>query len=231
MKGVMKMAIQPISRMNYVSHVSFGDKHKKGRKPDSGQHMTTAAKAVPLVVLMAISPLTQCATAENYNKQIASSPTTEVVVQNPQEPELPNFWVRGMFDFFRVWGVSGDKNPNDAEWYLFRYKNQLKDHKVAVLEGQFIAVSETPREEDGRYLMLYKSVDENGNWNEDYKMAYVPSYVRSPLFGATSDRPYNHKAAIRLPMERLIEGFGEDAVKNAPNIEDATTRIVETDKN
>ena len=227
----MKMVIQPISRTDYVSHVSFGEKHKKGRKPDGGQHMTSAAKAIPVVVLMAMSPLNQSAAADNYNRQIASYPTTEVVVQNPQEPELPDLWVRGMFDFFRVWGVSGDKNPNDAEWYLFRYKNQLKDHKVAVLEGQFIAVSETPREEDGRYLMLYKSVDENGNWNEDYKMAYVPSYIRRPMYQVSGENKYNHKACIRLPMERLIEGFGEDAVKNAPNIEDATTRIVETDKN
>ena len=228
----MKMAIQPISRTDYVSHVSFEGGHKKGnKKTDGGQHMTPAAKAIPIVVLMSMSPLTQCATAENYNKQVAFYPTTEVVVQNPQEPELPNFYVRVRGEFFRVWGVSGDKNPNDAEWYLFRYKNQLKDHRVALLEGQFIAISETPREEDGRYLMLYKSKDENGNWNEDYKMAYVPSYVRSPLFGATSDRPYNHNAAIRLPMDRLMEGFGEDAVKNAPNIEDATSRIVETDKN
>ena len=227
----MKMAIQPISRTDYVSHVSFEGGHKKGNKPDRGQHMTQAAKAIPIVVLMSMSPLTQCATAENYNKQVAFYPTTEVVVQNPQEPELPNLYVRVRGEFFRVWGVSGDKNPNDAEWYLFRYKNQLKDHRVALLEGQFIAISETPREEDGRYLMLYKSKDENGNWNEDYKMAYVPSYIRRPMYQVSGENKYNHKACIRLPMDRLIEGFGEDAVKNAPNIEDATTRIVETDKN
>lgn len=227
----MKMAIQPISRTDYVSHVSFGEKHKKGRKPDGGQHMTPAAKAIPIVVLMSVSPLTQCVIAENYNKQVASYPTTEVLAQPPQEPELPDLWVRGMFDFFRVWGVSGDKNPNDAEWYLFRYKNQLKDHRVALLEGQFIAISETPREEDGRYLMLYKSKDENGNWNEDYKMAYVPSYIRRPMYQVSGENKYNNNACISLSMDRLMEGFGEDAVKNAPNIEDATTRIVETDKN
>ena len=227
----MKMAIQPISRTDYVSHVSFGEKHKKGRKPDSGQHMTPAAKAIPVVVLMAMSPLNQSAAAADYNKQMVSYPTTEVVVQNPQEPELPDFWVRGKRDFFRVWGGSGDKNPNDAEWCLFRYKNRLRDNNLALLEGQFIAVSETPREEDGRYLMLYRHVDENGDLNKDYRLAYVPSYFSPSLFGVSADKPYNNNAAIRLPMDRLMEGFGEDAVKNAPNIEDATTRIVETDKN
>lgn len=228
----MKMAIQPISRKDYVSHLSFEGGHKKGNKrPDGGQHMTPAAKAVPIVVLMAMSPLNQSSAADNYNRQIASYPTTEVVVQNPQEPELPNLYVRMRGEFFRVWGSSGDKNPNDAEGYLFRYKNQLIDHKVALLEGQFIAISETPREEDGRYLMLYRSVDENGNWNEDYKMAYVPIYIRRPLYRVSGENKYNNNACIRLSMDRLMEGFGEDAVKNAPNIEDATTRIVETDKN
>jgi hypothetical protein len=90
--------------MDYVSHVSFGDKHKKGCKPDGGQHMTSAAKAVPIAVLIAMSPLNQSAAADNCNRQNASYPTTEVVVQNPQEPELPNLYVRVRGEFFRVWG-------------------------------------------------------------------------------------------------------------------------------
>ena len=103
------MAIQPISRTDYVSHVSFGEKHKKGCKPDGGQHMTPAAKAIPVVVLMAMSPLNQSAAAADYNKQMASYPTTEVVVQSPQEPQkkgLPQGAVKTLNgEYFRVWGV------------------------------------------------------------------------------------------------------------------------------
>lgn len=101
------MAIQPISRTDYVSHVSFEGGHKKGNKPDGGQHMTPAAKAVPIVVLMAMSPLNQSAAADNYNKQVASYPTTEVVVQNPQKPKLPIWTVGAPFEYFRVGGGSG----------------------------------------------------------------------------------------------------------------------------
>ena len=228
----MKMAIQPISRTDYVSHVSFGDKHKKGCKPDGGQHMTPAVKAIPVVVLMAMSTLTQGATAENYNKQTASSPTTEVVVQNPQEQPkargiLRQYATSGHSSFL-LWGVSRDDNPNDAETFLFKYRNKIEDNKVALLGGQFLAISDTPREEDGRYLMMYSPIDESGHVNGNYEIAYVPkSFANIMEFaaGGGADRA-NNKACGVAPFQDFVESFGEDAVKNAPNIEDATNKIL-----
>ncbi len=223
------MAIQPISRTDYVSHVSFEGGHKKGNKrPDGGQHMTSAAKAIPVVVLMAMSPLTQCATAGNYNRQIASSPTTEVVVQNPQEPEkpkLPDTIARsGNKEFLRVWGVSDDDNPNDAEAFLFNYVKALDSHKVAVLAGQFLAMSDTPRE-DGRYLMMYSPLDESGHVNGEYEIAYLPEkFIVPPNYAANS--PANNKASVIAPWGAFVKKFGEEAVKNAPNIEDATNFVL-----
>lgn len=224
----MKMAIQPISRTDYVSHVSFEGGHKNGNKrPDGGQHMTTAAKAIPVVVLMAMSPLTQCATAENYNKQIASSPTTEVVVQNPQEPQkpkLPEWGVGTGGETFRVWGGSRDDNPNDAETFLFKYRKELGNNKVAVLAGQFLAVSDTPTA-DGRHLMMYSPVDESEHVNGKYEIVYVKPGYDVPLT-IVSNSPANNKACGIRPMTSFVRKFGEEAVKNAPNIEDATNFVL-----
>ena len=227
----MKMAIQPISRMDYVSHVSFGEKHKKGRKPDRGQHMTTAAKAIPVVVLMAMSPLTQCATAENYNRQVASYPTTEVVTQTPQEPKkkgLPHAAIVTLNrEYFGVWGVAApdDANPDDAETFMFKYRKELGNNKVAVLAGQFLSVSETPRE-DGKYLMMYNPSDESGHVTASRQIMYVPQDFGA-LCRSMSKSPANHKASVIAPWGAFIKKYGEDAVKNAPNIEDCTNRILD----
>ena len=228
MKGVMKMAIQPISRTDYVSHVSFEGGHKKGNKrPDGGQHMTSAAKAVPIAVLIAMSPLNQSAAADKYNRQIASSPTTEVVVQNPQEPKsdkLPLFVAKTMSESFMVRGVSRDDNPNNAETFLFTYKKELGNNKVAVLTGQFLAISDTPRQ-DGRYLMMYSPIDESGHVNGEYEIAYLPErFIVPPNYAAKS--PANNKASVIAPWGAFVKKFGEEAVNNAPNIEDATNFVL-----
>lgn len=225
----MKMAIQPISRTDYVSHVSFEGGHKKGnKKPDGGQHMTPAAKAIPVVVLMAMSPLNQSTAADNYNRQIASSPTTEVVVQNPQEPQKPKLPSLSVITItgekFMVWGVSRDDNPDDAETMLFRYTKELGNNKVAVLAGQFLAISDTPTE-DGRYLMMYSPLDKSGHVNGNYEIVYLPDkFIVPPDYAAKS--PANNKACGVASWGAFERTFGEEAVKNAPNIEDATNFVL-----
>ena len=224
----MKMAIQPISRTDYVSHVSFEGGHKKGNKrPDGGQHMPPAVKAIPVVVLMAMSPLNQSAAAADYNKQMVSYPTTEVVVQNPQKPQkkgLPHGGVETLNgEYFGVWGVSRDDDPEDAETYLFKYHKDLGGNKVAVLMGQYLAISETPRE-DGRYLMMYSPVDESEHVNGEYKITYVYQDFGA-LARSLTKSPANNKACGVASWGAFERTFGEDAVKSAPNIEDATNFV------
>ena len=225
----MKMAIQPISRTDYVSHVNFEGKPGKGQRPDGGQHMTPAAKAIPVVVLMAMSPLNQSAAAADYNKQMVSYPTTEVVVQNPQEPEKPKLpnKIAGARnkEFLRVWGGSDDDNPNDAEAFLFNYVKSLGGNKVAVLAGQFLAISETPRE-DGRYLMMYSPLDESGHVNGEYEIAYLPEKFIVPANYAANSPANNKEVCGIRPMTSFVRKFGEEAIKNAPNIEDATNFVL-----
>lgn len=223
----MKMANQPISRADYVSHLSFEGKPKKGKKPNKGGHVTPAAKAIPIVVLMSMSPLTQCATAENYNsynRQVASYPTTELVVNAPQEPKkqkLPDMQIVTINgESFRVWGVSRDDNPDDAETMLFKYEKDLGNNKVAVLAGQFLAISDTPRE-DGRYLMMYSHTDESGHLSGQYEIAYLPEKFIAPPNSAAKSPANNHACGI-ASWGAFEKKFGAEAVKNAPNLEDCT---------
>ena len=225
----MKMAIQPISRTDYVSHVSFGDKHKKGKNKDGGGHMTPAAKAIPIVVLMSMSPLTQCATAENYNRHVASYPTTEVVTQTPQEPKkkgLPHAAIETLNgEYFGVWGVSDDDNPDDAEAFLFKYRRELGNNKVAVLTGQFLAVSKEPRE-DGKYLMMYSPLDESGFVNGKLEIMYVPQDFGALGRSMVASSANTKRKCRSASWESFLNKFGENAVNNAPNIEDATNLIL-----
>lgn len=190
--------------------------------------LSGVTKAVPMVVLLAMSPFNPSAAADDYNKQMAFYPTTEVVIQNPQEPKkkrLPHGGVETLNgEYFGIWSVSGDDNPEDAETYLFKYHKDLGNNKVAVLMGQYLAISETPRE-DGRYLMMYSPIDESGHVNGKYEITYV-----CKAFGALARRmsksPANNNACGIAPFQDFVESFGEDAVKNAPNIEDATNFVL-----
>lgn len=232
MKGVMKMVIQPISRTDYVSHVSFEGKRKKDQNQDSGKsgHQTSAMKAVPVAVFLAMSPLNPSTAAAEYNKQMVSYPTTEVVVQNPQEPEKQKkihttHAVKDGKSIF-LWGISTDENPKDAEAFLFRYVEELDNNKVAKLSGKFLAVSKELRE-DGRRLMMYRPQDASGNLSKEYELAYVPSELSLAIcLTATAPEAVNNNACGMRPMTSFVRKFGEEAVANAPNLEDCTNIIL-----
>ena len=79
------MAIQAISRVTNrgYSNISFG---KRGEKPAKNHNVTSPMKAVPLAVLIAMSPLTTT-NAENIMRAESNANTIELA-QNPQSRVL-----------------------------------------------------------------------------------------------------------------------------------------------
>lgn len=222
------MAIKPIASVDYVSKntVNFEGKARKGKNTGSQGYQTSAMKAVPVAVLLAMSPMNQSSAAGEYNRMTVSPRTELVAPQEPQNSKLPNLRARRSDgQYFRVWGVSRDDNPKDAETFFFKYKRPLEGDKVAVLAGQFLDISDEPVK-DGKYLMLYSPLDDSGYVIGNYEIAYViPYYVE--LLKHVANAKCNNDACGIATTEEFIEWFGEEAVKNAPNIEDCTNFILD----
>ena len=224
------MAIKPIASVDYVSKNTVNFEGKAKKKSGGQGYQTSAMKAVPVAVLLAMSPMNQSSAAGEYNRMTVSPRTELVAPQKPKQSELPNLTVRSIAgDSFRVWGVSDDDNPNDAETFLFKYRKELGNNKVAVCTGQFLAIADT-LSENGRYLMLYSPLNDSGYVNGNYEIAYLPEKFLIPPNSCAKSRK-NNDACVIATIEEFIESFGEEAVKNAPNIEDCINFILDKKKN
>ena len=73
--------------------------------------------------------------------------------------------------------------------------------------------------------MMYSPVDESGHVNGEYEIAYLPGKFIPPPYSAANS-PANNKACGVASWGAFERTFGEEAVKNAPNIEDATNKIL-----
>ena len=204
------------------------NKDKQTKELKTAYNFKLTLKTIPLVVLLAMSPLSRSTAADNYNNMTVSPRTELVAPQEPEKPKLPVKAVVENLDIFIVWGVSDDDNPNDAEAFLFKYTRRIGVSKVTVLRGQFLAISDTPRE-DGRYLMMYSPEDENGHISGEYKLAYLPeNFIVPPTYAAK--HPANNHACGIAPFQDFVESFGEDVVNNAPNLENLATEVYVYDK-
>lgn len=222
------MAIKPITSVDYVSKntVNFEGKARKGKNTGSQGYQTSAMKAVPVAVLLAMSPMNQSSAAGEYNRMTVS-PRTELVAPQSSRSKIGRLTAVDGDKELILWGVSDDDNPKDAETYLFRFRKKLGDNKIAVLAGQFLAVSNTTAKDD-KYLMLYSPIDESGYVNGNYEIAYVPKKLATILylFGDLPETINNNACGI-AKIEEFIETFGEEAVKNAPYIEDCTNFVLD----
>lgn len=219
------MAIKPIASVDYVSKNTVNFEGKAKKKSGGQGYQTSAMKAVPVAVLLAMSPMNQSSAAGEYNRMTVS-PSTELVA--PQEPKKVLSTWSGVEDgdvSFSVGGFSYDDNPKDAEYFMFRYRKDLKNGKVAVAGGQLLAVTDTPRE-DGRYLILYSPLDSTGYANGNYEIAYIPREFFAPVHHAIKS-PANNNAGVIAPIKDYIDSFGAEAVNNAPNIEDCINFILD----
>ena len=220
------MAITPISNVlgvnrNYSVNFGTGKYSQDDREefmPRSGSSSNLVK--VPVIVLLAMSPLNS-SSVDLYN-QDANINAIEIV-QTPQQSRKPSIkntqeLTLGNQHIIIVTG-NRDSNVNNFERVSFSYDYTNEQH-ISKLRGVFFAIADKP-ESDGKYLIAYKELHKDGKLSNN-KICYFPKNFGSYV-DLLSTSYTNNKAILSLPKSEFIEYFGNEAVKNAPMLKDATT--------
>ena len=217
------MTITPVSNLSLKSNgsINFTRRHSDF-EPDSVSYQpersSGMAKKVPVIVLMAMSPL-NLSSVEPYNPNYVPN-NIEMVQQGGNKNFIIERELHSGNESIRYMAVSTDDNEKDFEVFGFNYDNKV-GNKKGILAGRVVAVCETPRA-DGRYLMAYRQIS-NGQAEKDFKICYIPD-VFGAYLNSYAQGWANNNAIGRLPRSEFDEYFGKANVKNAPLIKDRVTR-------
>ncbi len=216
------MTITPVSNLSLKSNgsINFTRRHSDF-EPDSVSYQpersSGIAKKVPVIVLMAMSPLNS-SSVEPYNPNYVPN-NIEMVQQRDDNIVLKRELHSGN-ESIRYLAFSDDNNEKDFENFCFNYDNKV-GNKKGILVGKVIAICDTPRT-DGRYLMAYRQIS-NGQAEKDFKICYIPDVFGAQLKFYANFRTNNGAIGL-LPQSEFDEYFGKSNVKNAPLIKDRVTR-------
>ncbi len=213
------MAIAPVSMVSVCKNNPIGFEGRRNRNNDDyipQSREVTGLRKVPVIVLMAMSPLNS-ASVEPYNPNYIPN-QIEAVQQNESKMILKRELHSGN-ESIRYMALSDDGNDKNFEIFGFNYDNKV-GNKRWFLVGQVIGVCDTPRE-DGRYLMAYRLIN-NGKTDDEFSLCYVPdvfgAYLNSYAKGWA-----NNNALMSVPRSEFEEYFGKNNVKNAPLIKEQVT--------
>lgn len=220
---LLMMTIAPVSNLSLKTTgiINFTRRHRDF-EPDSVSYQPkeslSMAKKVSVIVLLAISPLNS-SSVEPYNPYYVLN-NIEMVQQSESKRVLQRELHDGN-ESIRYVAFSNDNNEKDFEYFGFNYDNKV-GNKKGILAGRVVAVCETPRA-DGKYLMAYKQINNEGVAEKDFKICYIPdvfgAYLNSYAKGWA-----NNGALGSVPKSEFEEYFGKANVKNAPLIKDRVTR-------
>ncbi len=218
-----RMTITPITGAEYVSRnvVNFnGRKKGNNSKVTAPQHSSSAIKAIPVAVLIAMSPLNTTSVASDYSP-MSISPRVEMVPQDPQfEPSIVFRSVAEKDgEYFRIIGITTDNNRATIETLGFNYEKDYGD-SLGRLNGKVVAICDEPVKEE-KSLIAYRSIVDGQQ--SGIKLCYLPNELRSSLYSISKSSVMNRNAVGVLPQSEFTEFFGDDVVKNAPNISDCVT--------
>ena len=217
------MTITPITSAEYVSRsVSFeGKKKNKAQNATPPQHSSSAIKAIPVAVLIAMSPLNTTSVASGYSP-MSIGQRTELVAQDSQQPlklvRDPKYGTEK--ETIQILGYSNDGMPLTIEKCFFKYRVDLGEG-IGYLNGKLIAFSNETDDQDRR-LIAYQPADNEGKLG-DIQLCYLTpliGYVVAPEF---NNPKTNNGAVGYLPLSEFSEFFGEEGVKNAPHISSCIT--------
>lgn len=168
-------------------------------------------KQIPVIVLMAMSPLN--GQAAEPNSPIIDAPRVEVVdsmqQDNPKRITGRIIHVDGERYYIDSYNKSGKSDSFD--YVKFRY---LDASSATSMEGFLGAVAETPNS-NGEYMVSYIAKC-NGKYLKE-NVCLVPKEVGEYLLFLTKS-VRNNNAIIIAPNDIYIKAYGENSVKNAPTI-------------
>ncbi len=233
------MAIQPISSRLVNSQRSLpsfkAKQHRDNAEPDYMPRSQSGLKKVPVIVLMAMSPLVAAPgnSIANSGGNIPYVDKVEQLDQTPRTKSLPTEVIREGFHVFDVFKITTDDDDSNAELLLIRYHAISEGGYEKIMDAQIKAFCIEP-EQDGSHIVALREFRNKGNELGKYRLVRVPpkfgQYLNKFIFSDQNTRLSKNDWAV-LPGERqsFIDDFGANAVKNAPLINQATKRILYED--
>jgi len=215
------MAIKAITGTVPVSsYINFSSRKSKdvvpfGEGNVTHNRKTSKLKQVPVIVMIAMSPLST--KASKFKPIELNAPKIEMVEQNPPQ-EILKRRITKVFGNQKIEYsfISKDGDIHNFEKVYMRYANPVGD-KVKYLNGQVIALCAETKP-NGDYLIAIRKV-EDGTLKKNFELCYIPEDF-GYILDLSHDTPANNNAIMRLPKSEFNEYFGRHSVDNAPNIAD-----------
>jgi len=222
------MTITPISNV-IVSHtngVNFnGRRNSEPVEIEDGRSYRgpiQGLKQVPVIVLMAMSPLNS-ASVEPYNP-ITDAPKVEVVdgVQQDSPLKMVGRTIYRTKDGQTAILIEYDKDGNKATFERcgFGYRYRAGNGVDGVMNGIVRIICPEPLS-DGSYRIVFSEIHSDAP-NDAYKVYRVPKEF-GELILDFANFSRNNKAIFKASEEALVKKFGEAAVKNPPTMEEEVT--------
>ena len=187
--------------------------------------IVSGLKKVPVIVLLAMSPLSTPAT-EPYSP-ITNEPKVEVVegLQQQGEPlklKMINRTIYRTKDDQTAVLIEYDNDGNKAtfEQFGFGYRYRAGTGVDGVMSGDLRIICPKPLS-DGSYRIVFRETHKNAP-DDAFKVYRVPKEFGELILEFTGS-VRNNKAIYTASEEMLIKKFGEDTVKNPPTMKEEVT--------
>ena len=218
------MAITPIA--NYLStrnnSIAFNGKNRNFEQPVDYDNRSSQSSAmsglrkVPVIVLMAMSPLT---VPNTEAKEINAEEPIAMEVASPQRVEpriignLDLFHARiGKLNSKIYFGkVDLDGDANSIEAISFRYEHDVPNTpNILRLDGMVKHICPKPINSEGEYFMSYTSIDENGK--EFVRGCRVPAKYGKYIVDLINSPAGKHMTMKKMPLIYFRKQFGDKIV-------------------
>jgi len=214
-----------------VSAISFSSKsnynniktntNRKENPNDYSYTPMSQLKSVPLVVLVAMSPLN--ASATNSINAI-EAPSIEQVVQDKPISVLgkKEITTKNEEEFCRFIAYNTDENSKNAEIIGFNYNCYTKDGNIGVMSGVFQSVC-PDKTDDNKFIVTYEEIKNSQNTGE-IKTCYIPEEFGQYLLKFANSK-FNNNAIDIASKSDLQKAFGEDILENTKDISNCVSTI------
>ena len=208
-----------------INAISFGAINSKSinlikekqneQKSYSQNPMRAQLKAVPLALMIAMSPLSSSAT--KVQEPVKTEQATPVQTKDSDVKVFgqKELYTKDKTEFCRFISYSVDGDNKNLELVGFNYNCYTKDGGIGLLNGIFQAVS-SEKTEDNKYLVTYEKITKDGN-SGVVEACLVPEEFGNYLTKLANSK-YNNNAIDVVPTSAFEQAFGPNVTENLPEI-------------